>query len=100
LHPNLHPIYQLPDEEVVELAKAEGRIIITLDKDFGEIYSLPGRGKIGVIVLRLRDETVESVNKTLFTFFTEQAAAIDLATSLVVIEEDTIRTVLKEKRAA
>jgi hypothetical protein len=53
-----------------------------------------------VIVLRLRDETVESVNKTLFTLFTEQAAAIDLATSLVVIEEDTIRTVLKEKRAA
>ncbi len=38
-----------------------------------------------MIVLRFRDETVESVNKTLFTFFTEQAAAIDLATSLVVI---------------
>ncbi len=39
-----------------------------------------------MIVLRFRDETVESVNKTLFTFFTEQAAAIDLATSLVVID--------------
>ena len=38
-----------------------------------------------MIVLRFRDETVESVNKTLLTFFTEQAAAIDLATSLVVI---------------
>ncbi len=28
----------LPDEDVIVLAKAEGRIIITLDKDFGEIY--------------------------------------------------------------
>jgi predicted nuclease of predicted toxin-antitoxin system len=91
---------KLPDEEIVILAKTEGRIIITLDKDFGEIYYLRERGKVGVIVLRLEDQTVESVNKTLYTFCSEQAANIELATSLVVIEPDTIRVVHKEKQAA
>ena len=90
----------LSDEDVVALAITEGRIIITFDKDFGEIYYLRERGKVGVIVLRLEDQTVESVNQTLHTFFSEQAANIELATSLVVIEPDTIRVVHKEKQAA
>ena len=91
---------KLPDEDVVILAITKGRIIITLDKDFGEIYYLRERGNVGVIVLRLEDQTVESVNQTLYTFFSEQAANIELATSLVVIEPDTIRVVHKEKQAA
>ncbi len=90
----------LPDEDVVLLACAERRVIITFDKDFGEIYYLRERGKVGVIVLRIEDQTVESVNKVLYTFFSEQAKDIDLTTSLVIIEPNTIRVMHKEKRAA
>jgi predicted nuclease of predicted toxin-antitoxin system len=90
----------LPDDEVVLQALREGRIIITFDKDFGEIYYLRERGKVGVIVLRIEDQTVESVNKSLYTFFSEQAKEIDLTTSLVIIAPNSIRVMHKEKRAA
>src|SRR5512144_2177385 len=43
-------------------AKREQRVIVTLDQDFGEIYYLRERGRVGVLVLRLRDQTVASVN--------------------------------------
>ena len=84
---------ELPDEAVVALAKREQRVIITLDQDFGEIYYLSERGRIGVLVLRLRDQTIESVNRVLAAFLQTQAHDIDLDTSLVVLEEQQVRVV-------
>ena len=84
---------ELPDEAVVDLAKREQRVIITLDQDFGEIYYLRERGRVGVLVLRLRDQTVASVNRALAAFFRTQAHDIDLKTSLVVIDEYQVRVV-------
>ena len=46
------------DEKVVELAIAEGRILVTLDLDFGRIFHLHRRGEFGVLVLRLARLTV------------------------------------------
>ncbi len=81
----------LSDEAVVRLAKRERRVIITFDLDFGEIYYLSERGKIGVVVLRLRDQTVESVNKTLYKFFQNEADDINLDKSLVILDENKVR---------
>lgn len=57
------------DEEIIELAKKEKRIIITLDLDFGEIYYFYTPRDLGVIVLRLKIQTVEEVNRILERFF-------------------------------
>ncbi len=87
----------LPDEDVVALAKRTQRVLITHDHDFGEIYHLKERGRFGVIILRLTDQTVESVNRVLGQFFSDPATAeIPLSTSLVVIEEHRIRVVRGE----
>lgn len=83
--------YGLTDEKIVKLAKKEKRVIITFDLDFGEIYYFSERGKIGIIVLRIQDQTVESVNKVLTKFFQKEAKNIDLEKSLVVIDENKIR---------
>jgi predicted nuclease of predicted toxin-antitoxin system len=84
----------LPDEEVVALAKRAQRVLITHDLDFGELYHLKERGDFGVIILRLADQTVESVNRVLGQFFSDPATAeIPLTTSLVVIEEHRVRVV-------
>lgn len=83
----------ISDEEIVALAKAEGRVILTFDTDFGEIYHFRERGTIGVVVLQLRDQTVESVNRILDRFFRENAGTIDLESSLVVVERDKLRIV-------
>lgn len=84
---------ELPDEEVIAHAKREQRVIVTLDQDFGEIYYLRERGRVGVLVLRLRDQTVASVNRVLAAFFHTQAPTIDLDTSLVVLDEHQVRVV-------
>ena len=81
------------DDEVVALAKSESRTIVTFDQDFGDIYFLREHGRIGVIVLRIRSQTVESVNQALGVFLTQHAPDIDLTLSLVVIEDHQVRVV-------
>lgn len=83
----------LSDEAVVELAKRESRVVITFDRGFGEIYHRREQGRLGVLILRLADQSVESVNQTLARFFTAEANSIDLDHSLVIIEEDRLRIV-------
>ena len=55
----------LPDIEVLEIANQQERILITLDKDFGELVFKEGLLYSGVILLRLRDESVENKKKVL-----------------------------------
>jgi len=83
---------QIPDEDVVELAKEQKRVVITFDQDFGEIYHFKEKGKFGAIVLRLEDQTVESVNQLLGEFFTQQQE-IDLENSLVILEKGKVRVI-------
>ena len=49
----------LPDDEVIQLAFAESRILITSDKDFGEKVYREQWPHHGVVLLRLRDERLE-----------------------------------------
>ena len=48
------------DEEILDRAVSEGRIVVTNDKDFGEMVFLSGRVHGGVVLLRLRDERAEN----------------------------------------
>ncbi len=82
---------RLTDGAVVALAQRQQRVIITLDMDFGELYHRRERGRLGVIIHRLRDESIESVNAVLCRFFRGHAAEIDLARSLVVLDEARVR---------
>ena len=79
------------DREVVAMAKREARVVITFDLDFGKIYHQSERGQVGAIVLRLEDQTVESVNRVLGRFFAGVAATVALDRSLVVVDETRVR---------
>ena len=83
----------LPDPEVVTLAKSRGRVIVTLDEDFGEIYYRHERGAIGVVYLKVQDQANVAVERVLERFFREDAAGIDLDRSLVVVPEHRGRVV-------
>jgi predicted nuclease of predicted toxin-antitoxin system len=56
------------DEEIVQLAETENRIIITLDLGYGSIYYFSKKGVVGMIVLRVHPATVENVNSVLKSF--------------------------------
>lgn len=82
----------LDDEEIVEIAKKEDRIIVTFDLDFGEIYHEREIGKVGVIVLRLDNQTVENVNLVLRKFIDEYKRKInDGSSQLIVVKKNSIR---------
>lgn len=83
----------LKDPQIVALARSQGRVIITFDLDFGELYHFREQGQLGVIILRLEDQTVESVNAVLATFFASNLTDVDLDRSLVVIDERRVRIV-------
>lgn len=51
---------QLPDEQILELAVRTDRIIITNDKDFGELVFREGRPHRGIILLRLPDNRLQT----------------------------------------
>ena len=82
----------LQDAEIVALAKQDGRIVITHDLDFGQIYYSAEQGEIGVLVLRLRDQTVEAVNVVLRSFLSTSALTDqELQHSLVILTENAYR---------
>ncbi len=88
----------ITDEEVVELAKKESRIIITFDLDFGQLYHFREEGKVGVVILRLKDQTVEATNAVLKRFFEDfRGKEAQLQKGLVIVEEDRYRFYSAEK---
>lgn len=84
--------WQLIDREIVRLARQQGRVIITHDLDFGETYYLAEKGQVGMLVLRLRNRTVEVVNNVLQRFLQSGAVTEEqLGKSLVIVSETTYR---------
>jgi predicted nuclease of predicted toxin-antitoxin system len=51
---------QAEDEDVLRLAEKDERILITNDKDFGELIFKSEKAHAGVILMRLRDESPEN----------------------------------------
>lgn len=84
--------WRLTDREIVALAKREERVILTHDLDFGQIYYFARRGEVGMIVLRLRQQTVEAVNSALDRFLnTPGWTEEQVRRSLLVLSETTYR---------
>jgi len=87
--------FNLENAEDIEIAKRaikEKRILITLDLDFGEIYYFSIKEKFWVIVLKLRNQTVESVNKTLgWLLKTKILEKKGFQNTLMIVEEGRVR---------
>ncbi len=50
---------EMPDTEILELAEKEKAVIITMDKDFGELVFKNHKPHHGVFLLRLEDALAE-----------------------------------------
>ncbi len=58
---------QAKDDDILNKAVNENRILITNDKDFGELIYRSGRDHAGVILLRLHDEHQENRVRVMVT---------------------------------
>ncbi|MFC1700955.1 DUF5615 family PIN-like protein [Patescibacteria group bacterium] len=80
------------DEKIVKLAHKKKMILITLDLDFGELYYFSSKKPIGLIMLKLRNQTVESVNSNLENFFKKKIInKKENQKALIIIDEKKIR---------
>jgi len=77
------------DGEVLRAAVVEDRILITNDKDFGEMIFREGREHRGVVLLRLQDERAENKRRVLESLL---KSGTDLASRFTVATESGIRS--------
>lgn len=80
---------RLPDEDILAFAARDVRIVITNDKDFGELVFRDRRPHRGVILLRLANEHWTNKIAALERLLGELPE--DLHECFVVVTEDSIR---------
>lgn len=78
------------DAEILSKAKAEGRIVLTCDLDFGDLLSASGEYSPSVIIFRLENETPANVIKRLNQVLQESPDALTKG-SIIVVEEGRYR---------
>lgn len=78
------------DISVLSLANREGRILITTDKDFGELVYANKLIHKGVILLRLRNDSSEKKFKVLGSLLT--ASPDTLGETFTVVTDGTVRS--------
>lgn len=80
--------------KVVNLAMKENRTVITLDSTFGYRFYFLNRGKVGIILLRLENLTVENINKILESFLDSlKREGGKFKKNLVIVEEKAYRVI-------
>lgn len=82
----------ISDKEILQIATDEKRIIITNDKDFGELIFKERTPHNGVIFLRLADETAKNKILILKKLLTQHIEIIDNE-HFIVVTEKSIRKV-------
>jgi predicted nuclease of predicted toxin-antitoxin system len=77
------------DEVVIALAEREGRVLITEDRDFGQLFYAATRPRCGVILIRYPSAARGAMFTTVATIAEERGA--DLRDRFVVIEPGRVR---------
>lgn len=77
----------LSDAELINIAKKEQRIILTLDKDFISLTQFP-KYQVPTIVVRLRNQHPEKIAEKVSALLKNQEENL-LSKSLTVIKEET-----------
>lgn len=86
------------DNVLLQMAFSESRILITNDKDFGQIVFREGMPHKGVILFRLVDE--RKANKIAVLERLLQAYSLHLLNNFVVVTEDAVRIAAEHSESA
>ncbi len=80
----------LSDRAVVDLANRQGRIIVTFDKDFGELVFRQKLKVKGMILLRFIPKSPEHVTRRIEYLL---ASGIPIENCFAVVREDSVRVI-------
>ena len=79
-----------PDSDLAAAALAEGRLLITLDKGFGDIRAYPPGTHPGILVLRLADESAVAIRQAITEVLAHHRLD-DLAGAVTVLHHGRLR---------
>ncbi|HPA44903.1 MAG TPA: DUF5615 family PIN-like protein [bacterium] len=79
-------LQRIPDPEILEKARQEGRTVLTFNLDFGDLLASGLTESPSVIVFRLHDKTPSSVTLKLIDLIHQRAE--DILKGAVVVVED------------
>lgn len=83
---------QSEDREIVHYASEQGFVLMTFDLDFVLLYRIFGEIKFGVVIFRLHNQTVESVNKAVERLLESRCLEEEVnQKALVIVDEVSIR---------
>ncbi len=95
LHHDVFSVYDetrgLDDESIIEKANLQNYILVTNDKDFGELVFRMRKPHKGVILLRLEDERSE--NKIAVLQRVLESYSDKLVNKFIIVTEKTVRIV-------
>ena len=77
VHLNEQGLGKMPDGEILTKARAERRVLLTHDLDFGELLAANHGELPSVIIFRLRDMRAENVIFHLFVILEKQTTALE-----------------------
>jgi predicted nuclease of predicted toxin-antitoxin system len=77
---------RLPDAAILELARAENRVLLTHDLDFAELIATGGETLPSVVVFRLRNMQPERVNRHLQGIMGQQQEPLERGAIVSVVE--------------
>lgn len=76
----------LPDAQILAKAKAEERILLTHDLDFGELLAISRANFPSIVTFRLRDMRPENVNRHLEEIIAAHAHSLLQGVAMTVTE--------------
>ncbi len=80
----------ISDREIMDFAKKEGRIVISLDLHFANIFLFPPNECPGIIVIRIKPAVPRKVDRAVEDFL-QRIDLKKIEKSLVIISEDKFR---------
>lgn len=79
----------IDDDEVLSIALEENRVLVTLDKDFGRLVFENSKQHVGVLFLRLDEESSQNITEVITNVVSEYGDKI--INSFTTISEDKVR---------
>lgn len=79
-------LQRLPDEQILQLAAEQSRLIVTFDVDFAELVALGGNVLPSVVLFRLRNHIPGRVSKILLTILGDCEEALNAGAFISVAE--------------
>jgi len=90
LHLREQGLHRLPDDQIVEKAAAERRVIVTFDLDFARILSLTRLVSPSIILFRLEEFTTDQLQIRLAAILDDCATPL-IDGAIIVVEVDRVR---------